>query len=236
MAHISLVTLGVRDVADATAFYEKLGWRRSSASVEGVVSFLAGGTVVLALFGRDDLAEDAGEPVPASYGVNVDYEQAVDEVMEQAAAAGARIIVPARRTDWGGYAGYFTDADGHAWEIAHNPGFPLGDEGQVFLPGFEEQLREEMEANDTRLTEFITGADGDDGRTVARLADGVLDALRGARESISAMLDDEANNVVLATMLSLSQRSRGIPTTDADYWLTSAASTIVSGMIRPGEG
>jgi uncharacterized protein len=124
MAHISLVTLGVQDVARATTFYEAIGWRKSTYSVDGVVSFLSGGTVVLALYGRDALSVDARTPATASYAINVDSPTEVDTTMHAAEAAGARVTAPAQRAEWGGYVGYFADVDGHLWEVAHNPDFP----------------------------------------------------------------------------------------------------------------
>jgi predicted lactoylglutathione lyase len=231
MAHISLVTLGVGDVARATAFYEQLGWRRSTASVPGVVSFLAGGTVVLAVYGADALVADAGVPATATYAMNMDTRGLVDEMLQAAHDAGAQVSAPAHETDWGGYSGHFVDADGHAWEVAHNPGFPLGDDGQVFLPGFEEDVRQQLAENDANLTEFITGADADEGRTVERLTEVVLESLRQAHDTIGAVMAQETNNVVLATMLRLSQRSRAVPSTSDDFWLMQAASTIVGSMI-----
>jgi uncharacterized protein len=141
MAHIGLVTLGVEDVARSTAFYETLGWGRSSASQEGSVSFLAGGTVVLGLFGRTELAADARvDPEPAgahgnvALAMNVASEAAVDAALAEAAAAGALITKPGQRVEWGGYSGYFRDLDGHLWEVAHNPFFELTAEGRVVLP------------------------------------------------------------------------------------------------------
>lgn len=142
MAHISLVTLGVADVARATAFYEALGWRRSSASVEGVVSFLTGGAVVLGLFGADDLAADAGvEPDPgppvaprSALAVNLGSEVEVDTFLATAEAAGGTVTRPAHRAEWGGYSGYVHDLDGHLWEAAHNPGFGLLPDGRIELP------------------------------------------------------------------------------------------------------
>ncbi len=144
MPHVSLITLGVDDLSRARAFYEALGWRRSAASVEGEVVFLQGGTVVLALYGRADLARDAGV-ASASAGteagthavalaVNLPDEADVDALLATAAAAGGRVTRPARRASWGGYSGYVTDPDGHLWEIAHNPLFPLDAEGRVELP------------------------------------------------------------------------------------------------------
>lgn len=144
VAHVSLITLGVDDLPAATGFYEAMGWERSSASVEGTITFLRGGTVAIALFGRDELAADAGV-APASeassagiaLAMNVGSEGAVDAWLASAARAGARITKPAERADWGGYSGYFADLDGHLWEVAYNPGFPLGPDGQVELPDGE---------------------------------------------------------------------------------------------------
>jgi predicted lactoylglutathione lyase len=141
MPHVSLITLGVADLCRATSFYERLGWQRSSASVEGTVAFLRGGAVVLGLFGREDLAREAGlEPASdagdasIALAMNVESEAAVDAALKTASDAGGRITKPAERADWGGYSGYVVDPDGHLWEIAHNPGFPLLSDGRVQLP------------------------------------------------------------------------------------------------------
>jgi uncharacterized glyoxalase superfamily protein PhnB len=140
-ARITLVTLGVSDVARSTEFYERLGWELSSASVPGEVSFFktAGGR--LALFGLTDLAADAHQHDVVATGfrgvsvaINCANRDEVDEAFRDAAAAGATIIKPAEATDWGGYSGYFADPDGHAWELAHNPGWPLDDDGLPVLP------------------------------------------------------------------------------------------------------
>jgi len=140
VAHVSLITLAVDDLTAATRFYETMGWRRSSASVDDTVAFLRGGAVVLGLFGREDLAADAGV-APSSGGgpavalaMNVPTEQVVDETLAAATRAGGRVSKPAQRTDWGGYSGYFEDLDGHLWEVAHNPGFRLMADGRVLLP------------------------------------------------------------------------------------------------------
>jgi uncharacterized protein len=136
---ISLITLGVADVARARRFYETLGFVASGASQDGVAFFPAGG-VVLALFGRKDLAHDASlaDSRPGFSGIalahNVGTEAEVEAVLNEAAAAGGRIIKPAQRVFWGGYSGYFADPDGHLWEVAHNPGFPLDAEGRLQLP------------------------------------------------------------------------------------------------------
>jgi catechol 2,3-dioxygenase-like lactoylglutathione lyase family enzyme len=136
---LSFVTLGVSDVARARAFYEALGFRASSASNENVTFFNAGG-VVLATFGRAALAEDAhvSDSKPGFSGValahNVASEAEVATVLAEAAEAGGTIVKPAQKTFWGGFSGYFSDPDGHLWEVAHNPFFPLDEEGRVTLP------------------------------------------------------------------------------------------------------
>lgn len=140
-ARISLVTLGVADVGRATEFYRALGWPLSAASVPGVVSFFdtAGGR--LAVWGVGDLAADAGLPATEQHGfrgtslaINLGSRAEVDTAFAAAEAAGATILKPAQATEWGGYSGYFADPDGHLWEIAHNPGWPLGDDGLPHLP------------------------------------------------------------------------------------------------------
>jgi catechol 2,3-dioxygenase-like lactoylglutathione lyase family enzyme len=136
---LTLVTLGVTDVGRARKFYETMGFVASGPSSESVAFFSAGG-VVLALFGRRDLAEDATVADSASgfSGValahNVRSEAEVEQVLTEAVAAGGRIVKSAKRAFWGGYSGYFADPDGHLWEVAHNPGFPLDAEGRVQLP------------------------------------------------------------------------------------------------------
>lgn len=137
---VSLLTLGVDDVARARAFYEKLGFVASSASTEEVAFFAAGG-VVLALFARAALARDAGvtDAGKARFsGValahNVRTEPAVASTLAAAESAGATIVKPAERAFWGGVSGYFSDPDGHLWEVAYNPFFPLDAEGRVTLP------------------------------------------------------------------------------------------------------
>ena len=136
---VSLITLGVEDMARARTFYEALGFAASSQSNANVTFFRAGG-VVLALFGRQALADDAkvANAKPGFAGVtlahNVGSTAEVDAVMVEAEKAGARITKPAGATFWGGYAGYFADPDGHLWEVAHNPFWPLLDDGRVDLP------------------------------------------------------------------------------------------------------
>ena len=137
---ISLVTLGVADVPRARTFYERLGWR--GQEVEETVFFQAGG-IALVLWRREKLADDAGIEDSATEGFggialahNVRSRAEVDEVLGHAANAGAAITQPPRETAYGGYAGSFTDPDGHVWEIAHNPGFPLGPDGAITIPDF----------------------------------------------------------------------------------------------------
>ena len=138
---VSLVTLGVRDVAAATRFYEALGFPLSPASVPGVVSFFSTRGGLLGLYGADDLAADAQVDPPASgafsgvtLAINLESPAAVDAALAAALAAGALALKPATATDWGGYHAYFADPDGHAWEIAHNPGWPLDEQGLPVLP------------------------------------------------------------------------------------------------------
>jgi uncharacterized protein len=137
---ISLITLGVADVGRARAFYERLGWR--GQEVEETVFFQIGG-MALILWGRAKLAGDAGLQDREAGGFggvalahNVRSRAEVDAVLADAAGAGAEITQPARETFYGGYAGYFLDPDGHAWEVAWNPGFPLGPDGSITLPDF----------------------------------------------------------------------------------------------------
>jgi len=140
-ARVSLITLGVDDVARSTEFYLALGWPLSPASVPGEVSFFRTSGGLLALYAASALAQDAGlaaAPVGMFRGVstaiNCSDEAEVDAALAAAEAAGGRITRPAHRADWGGYTGYFTDPDGHAWEVAHNPGWPIGTDGRPQLP------------------------------------------------------------------------------------------------------
>lgn len=137
---LTLITLGVADVAVARAFYERLGFKASSDSNPNVTFFDAGG-VALALFGHSALAEDANiSSTPSGFsGVtlahNVSSEAEVEAILTEAVAAGAKLTKPAAKTFWGGYSGYFSDPDGHLWEVAHNPFWPMDENGRVILPG-----------------------------------------------------------------------------------------------------
>jgi uncharacterized protein len=137
---ITLLTLGVADIARARAFYERLGFTASSAGNADVCFFDANG-VVLAVFGHDALAEDATlphAPAPSFRGVSIAWnagsEAEADRIMAQAEAAGAHIVKPPHKVFWGGYSGYFTDPDGHLWEVAYNPFFPFDEAGHIKLP------------------------------------------------------------------------------------------------------
>jgi uncharacterized glyoxalase superfamily protein PhnB len=136
---VSLITLGVEDTARATDFYEKLGWKRSAASQDSVTFIQLKGTV-LGLFSRQSLAEDAHvENSPKGFsGVtlahNVSSERGVDAVFKFVISCGATEIKKPEKVFWGGYSGYFADPDGHLWEIAYNPFFPMDAEGHVILP------------------------------------------------------------------------------------------------------
>jgi len=137
---ISLITIGVADLARSRAFYEALGWR--GQEVEGTVFIQAGGSAVV-LWSRAALAADAGIEDDGAGGFggialahNVGSRAEVDAIVTAAADAGATITKAPAETFYGGYAGYFRDPDGHVWEVAHNPGFTLTDDGALVLPDF----------------------------------------------------------------------------------------------------
>ncbi len=134
---VSLVTLGVRDLDAARLFYEALGWRPAPRPTEDVVFFQAG-PMVLALWGREQLAEDSTVVDGGGWGgvtlaYNVASPAEVDAVIDEARTAGATIGREPAPTSWGGYSGVFVDPDGHPWEIAHNPYWTLGPDGSVTL-------------------------------------------------------------------------------------------------------
>ncbi|MFP5332855.1 MAG: VOC family protein [Acidimicrobiia bacterium] len=133
---ISLVTIGVSDLARAKAFYQALGWRAADGP-EDVVFFQAGG-MVFGLWSRQALAEDSGVTDTGGWGGvtlahNVGSPDEVDQVIEQARAAGATIAREGAETFWGGYSGCFIDPDGHPWEIAHNPFWTITEDGRTLL-------------------------------------------------------------------------------------------------------
>ena len=135
---VSLVTLGIRDLSRSRRFYEALGWTTGAGPDDDVVFFQAGGLVV-ALWSREELAVDSGVEDAGGWGGvtlahNVRSPADVGAVIEEARSAGAAITREPAATFWGGYSGAFTDPDGHAWEIAHNPGWTLEPDGSVVLP------------------------------------------------------------------------------------------------------
>jgi predicted lactoylglutathione lyase len=137
---VSLITLGVADLRRSRSFYEQLGWR--GQEVEQTVFFQAGGQA-LVLWGRDQVAADAGidDDGTATFGGivlahNVRSREEVDQVVSTAANAGGEVTKSPSDTFYGGYAGFFRDPDGHVWEVAHNPGFVLGPDGSLTLPDF----------------------------------------------------------------------------------------------------
>lgn len=135
---VSMITLGVTDLDRARTFYQRLGWR--GRTLQDTVFFQAGG-MLLVLWGRRELADDAGagDARQAGFGGitlahNVRSASEVGALLGLAEGAGATVTRPAAPTFYGGYAGYFADPDGHLWEVAHNPGLPMGDDGTVGLP------------------------------------------------------------------------------------------------------
>jgi uncharacterized protein len=136
---ISLITLGVADLARSKDFYQRLGWRRSMTQTDGIVFFQAGG-MGLALYPREELAKDANLSADGAgfCGMTLAYNarnrEEVDAVLRQAEAAGAKILKHAKEAFWGGYSGYFSDPDGFAWEVAWNPSFPIAPDGSIRLP------------------------------------------------------------------------------------------------------
>ncbi|HEY2666728.1 MAG TPA: VOC family protein [Actinomycetota bacterium] len=142
-ARVSLVTLGVADVERATDFYRALGWQRSPASVAGEVSFFHTDGGLLALWDLAALAAETGQTPDTAPGggfrhtmlaLNLESPEEVNAVLDDVVAAGARVIKAAATTEWGGYSGCFADPDGHLWEVAYNPDFPVGPDGRPTLP------------------------------------------------------------------------------------------------------
>jgi len=133
---VSLITLGYREFDRARAFYEALGW--IGESPDGEVVFIQAGGMIVGLWDRGLLAADSGVPDSGGWGgvtlaQNVRSPAEVDAVLAEAQAAGAVIARPGSATEWGGYSGIFIDPEGHPWEIAHNPGWTLAEDGSVSL-------------------------------------------------------------------------------------------------------
>jgi predicted lactoylglutathione lyase len=134
---VSLITLGVRDLARARAFYEALGWTSGASPADDVVFFQTGGMIV-ALWGRDQLAEDTIVEDSGGWGgvtlaYNTRSPAEVDAVLEEVRRAGGTVTRDGAETFWGGYSGAFLDTEGHAWEVAHNPHWTVRDDGSVSL-------------------------------------------------------------------------------------------------------
>ncbi len=135
---VSLITLGVAEVARAAAFYEALGWKRAGESLEEIAFFQLPGQA-LALYPRAMMAEDLGRaagdgPGAVALAQNLGSREAVDRLFAEAVSAGAAPLRMPHETPWGGYVAYVADPDGHAWEFAHVPDFPLNDDGTLTLP------------------------------------------------------------------------------------------------------
>lgn len=137
---LSLITLGVADLADSIRFYEALGWKRALKAAEGVAFFQLG-PIGLSLYPIEELAKDAGVHWRGHGGFsgialahNVRTREEVDKTVAELKDAGATITRPAQDMFWGGYSAYIADPDGHPWEIAWNPGFPLGKDGGITIP------------------------------------------------------------------------------------------------------
>ncbi|MDW3118171.1 VOC family protein [uncultured Roseovarius sp.] len=135
---VTLITLGVHDLPRARAFYAALGW--SPAEEADGISFYQMNGLVLGLFGLQALAADQGRP-DASLGTgamtlaqNFSTEAEVDTAFELAMSAGATELKRPEKVFWGGYSGYYADPDGHVWEVAMNPFWPLADDGSLTLP------------------------------------------------------------------------------------------------------
>lgn len=136
---LTLITLGARDLPAARAFYARLGWHEHGESQPGVAFYQLHG-MALALFGLSDLAKDQGRPdAPLGTGAvtlaqNFATEAEVDTAFAAAIAAGATALKPPEKVFWGGYSGYWADLDGHVWEVAMNPFWPLAPDGSLTLP------------------------------------------------------------------------------------------------------
>jgi predicted lactoylglutathione lyase len=139
---VTLITLGVADLAASRAFYARLGWVEHGQSQPGIAFYQMQGQA-LALFGREELAADQGRPgAPLGTGAvtlaqNFATEAEVDAAFAAALAAGGAALKAPEKVFWGGYSGYWADPDGHVWEVAMNPFWPLGADGTLTLPGTE---------------------------------------------------------------------------------------------------
>jgi predicted lactoylglutathione lyase len=139
---LTMVTLGVRDVAASARFYEALGFKRKFRATGDEIAFFEAGGVVLALWDWDKLSGDsviASQPRPQTFrGTTLAWNCAtpaeVDDVFAKAIAVGAKLLRRPEKTEYGGYRGYFSDPDGHAWEVVQAPGFAFTDDGRLIMP------------------------------------------------------------------------------------------------------
>jgi len=139
---VSLITLGVADLPRATAFYEALAWRRTTQS-QGEITFFQLAGQALALYPRHLMDEDLGRAAGTGPGSivlsqNVRVRSDVDRLFAEAISAGATPLAMPNDTPWGGYVAHVADPDGHPWEFAHVPMFPLNADGTLTLPGGED--------------------------------------------------------------------------------------------------
>jgi catechol 2,3-dioxygenase-like lactoylglutathione lyase family enzyme len=144
---VNLVTLGVGDLRAGRRFYSQgLGWT-PLLDLDEIVFYQVGRGLVLALFPLSDLGADTGHPAvagtPFTLAQNLDSPAEVDVAMDRARAAGATVLKEPRRAAFGGYHGYFADPDGHRWEVCHNPGWSVADDGTVTLTAVETADAEE---------------------------------------------------------------------------------------------
>lgn len=143
-AHITAITLGVRDRAAARRFYvDGLGWRPVLEVEDDVIFIQAGRGLLLALWSAEKLAAESDSQVghgmpPISLGVNLDSPEEVSAALDAAVAAGARLLTAARHQAWGGVSGYFADPDGFRWEIAYNPGLSFDEAGNAVFRDIEQ--------------------------------------------------------------------------------------------------
>ena len=136
---LSLVSLGVRDMALSRNFYEALGWQAAADASNEQITFFQLGGIILGLYGLQALADESNQVVGSGFGGislahNARTKEDVDQLLTDAVNAGATLLKPAEEVFWGGYSGYFADPDGYSWEISFNPFFPISDDGSVSLP------------------------------------------------------------------------------------------------------
>ena len=137
-ARLNIVTIGVADIARSVAFYQSLGWERCASSMAEIAWFRTADSY-LGIFGWHDLAEDANLVAPSrgtfggiTLAINIESPEAVDAALDEAVAAGGTLLKPGTELPFG-YGGYFADPDGHAWEVCHNPSFPIGPDGRITI-------------------------------------------------------------------------------------------------------